>query len=80
MLTFSHVPFFNIVLLTYFILGVIKLEESTYFTYYTIEKGDNMQNSIFKDWNIGKWIMNIFVVLFTVIFQKVEQKEINKGI
>lgn len=25
-----------------------------------------MQNSIFKDWNIGKWIMNIFVVLFTV--------------
>lgn len=25
-----------------------------------------MQNSIFKDWNIGKWILNIIIVLLTI--------------
>jgi len=39
--------------LSYLILGVIKLnEQNTYFTYYTIEKGDNLY-AISKKYNIN---------------------------
>ncbi len=29
-------------------------------------EGDEMKNSIFKDWNIGKWLFNILILVLTI--------------